>query len=90
MNQDSPQNSAQTVLRNLVEIAPIRIFWKDLDSRFLGCNSLFAKDAGLTHEGELIGKTDFDMVWKDQAELYRADDQLVMESGTPRLGYEEP
>lgn len=90
MNQAPPQKSSLAVLRNLVEIVPFRVFWKDRDSRFLGCNALFAADAGLEHASLLIGKTDFDMVWKDQAELYRADDQQVMQSGLSRLAYEEP
>ncbi len=30
------------------------------------------------------------MGWVDQAETYRADDRLVIESGKPRLNYEEP
>ncbi|MBS1155462.1 MAG: hypothetical protein H6R07_1386 [Proteobacteria bacterium] len=90
MNKAPPQNFSLAVLRNLVELVPIRIFWKDCESRHLGCNALFAHDAGLSSAQELIGKSDFDMVWKDQAELYRADDKLVMETGIPKLGYEEP
>lgn len=84
------QNSDQALLQRIVETVPIRIFWKDCDSRYLGCNTLFARDAGLSCPDELIGKTDFEMGWKDQAELYRADDKRVMESGISRLGYEEP
>jgi len=30
------------------------------------------------------------MGWKDQAEIYRADDSLVMDSNTPKLSYDEP
>ena len=82
-------NAYLSLLQNIVESVPIRIFWKDRESRFLGCNTLFAKDAGFTRPDELIGKTDFDMGWKNQAELYRADDKLVMESGIPKLEYEE-
>jgi PAS domain S-box-containing protein len=78
------------LLRSVVEEVPIRIFWKDRDSRFLGCNSLFAIDAGLSSPEEVIGKTDFEMGWKDQADLYRSDDRLIMETGVPKLGYEEP
>jgi len=74
----------------IIETIPMRVFWKDRDSRYLGCNTLFAKDAGLLRPDELIGKTDFDMGWKDQAELYRADDRLVMDSNTPKLSYDEP
>lgn len=78
------------LLTNITESAPIRIFWKDLDGLYLGCNTLFARDAGFSRPQELIGKSDYDMGWRDQAELYRADDQAVMNSGEARLGFEEP
>ncbi|MBZ4192719.1 MAG: PAS domain S-box protein, partial [Candidatus Contendobacter sp.] len=78
------------MLQSIVESIPARLFWKDRDSRYLGCNTLFAKDAGYSSPNELIGKTDFEMGWNDLAELYRADDQIVMTSDTPKLNYEEP
>jgi PAS domain S-box-containing protein len=78
------------MLQSIVESMPTRIFWKDRDSCYLGGNTLFAKDAGYSSPNELIGKTDFEMGWNDQAELYQADDQAVMASGTPKLNYEEP
>jgi len=87
--EDSVRES-HDLLHSVVENTPARIFWKDRDSRYLGCNTQFAKDAGYPSSDELTGKTDFDMGWKDQAELYRADDRAVMESGNPRLDYEEP
>ena len=78
------------LLRSVIDTSPVRVFWKDRDSRFLGCNSLFAKDAGFDRPDELIGKTDFEMAWMDQAELYRADDRMVMQSDTVKLSYDEP
>ena len=78
------------LLQAIIERAPIRVFWKDRESRFLGCNSLFAQDAGYTQPAQLIGKSDFEMAWKDQAGLYRADDRKVMASGMAQLNYEEP
>lgn len=81
---------SKDLLQSIVENAPVRIFWKDRELHFLGCNTLFAQDASLSSPDELIGKTDFDMVWKAQAELYRADDKEVMESGVPLLDFEEP
>jgi PAS domain S-box-containing protein len=39
---------------------------------------------------DVIGKDDYRLAWKEQAELYRADDRAVMESGVPKLDYEEP
>ena len=81
---------AKDFLQLVVENVPDRIFWKDRDLRYLGCNTRFAKDAGYSRPDELTGKTDFEMGWKDQAELYRADDKAVLESGAPRLNIEEP
>ncbi len=49
----------------------------------------FAQDAGFEYSEQIIGKSDFEMRWKDQAELYRADDFRVMELGNSILGYEE-
>ena len=74
----------------IIETIPMRVFWKDRDLRYLGGNTLFAKDAGLARPDELIGKSDYDMNWKDRAEMYRADDQRVMDSNTPKLSYDEP
>lgn len=66
------------------------LFWKDRESRYLGCNTLFAEDGGKHTPLELLGKDDFSLAWKDQAALYRADDKAVMVSGIPRIGFEEP
>jgi PAS domain S-box-containing protein/putative nucleotidyltransferase with HDIG domain len=77
------------LLKGIIESIPVRVFWTDRDLRYLGCNTLFARDAGLSSPDELIGKTNFDMGWTDQAEHYRQDDRRIMESGIPKLGYEE-
>ncbi|WP_230369033.1 PAS domain-containing protein [Paludibacterium denitrificans] len=79
--------SYKALLQEIVESLPIRVFWKDRASRYLGANSLFARDANWSRAQQLIGKTDFDMGWRDQAEAYRADDQAVMESGEPKLNF---
>jgi PAS domain S-box-containing protein len=76
----------QLIMNNI----PHSIFWKDKDLSYLGCNQNFANDAGKESPEEIIGKTDYDMPWLDQAELYRADDRRVMEADEPVLNYEEP
>ncbi len=86
----SLEQVATFLLRNIVENIPVRVFWKDRDSRFLGCNQLFAEDAGLSHPDQLIGKSDVDMGWHAQAARYQADDRAVMDSGVPKLNFEEP
>lgn len=78
------------LLRSIVETVPSRIFWKDKDLRYLGCNTQFARDAGEDCPSDVIGKSDFELGWRDRADLYRADDFAVMRSGGPKLDYEEP
>jgi two-component system, cell cycle sensor histidine kinase and response regulator CckA len=81
---------AQNMLQLVIESIPVRVFWKDRDFRFLGCNSLFAHDAGFNEPDELLGKDDYTMKWADQADLYRADDISILESGTPKMNIIEP
>ncbi|OUL22137.1 hypothetical protein BV372_30890 [Nostoc sp. T09] len=80
---------SRTMLRLVLDTIPQRVFWKDRQSRFLGCNPGFASDFQLTPD-EIIGKTDLDLPWANWAHLYCADDAYVMNTRTPKLGYEEP
>ena len=77
------------VLQTVISTLPIRVFWKDRDSRYLGCNPVFARDTGRQTPTEVVGLYDFDLL-PEQAELYRADDREVMNSAQPRLNFEEP
>jgi diguanylate cyclase (GGDEF)-like protein/PAS domain S-box-containing protein len=78
-----------TLIKSIINTVPVRIFWKDTQLRFMGCNKLFAEDAGFKNEQEIIGKTDLNMIWKDLADHYRAKDLEVMTSGKPRMHQEE-
>jgi PAS domain S-box-containing protein len=77
-------------LQTVLDTSPFRIFWKDRDFRYLGCNRSFALDAGFHEPEEIIGKRDEDMPWRDRFELYRADDRKIIKSGKPKMLYEEP
>ncbi len=81
---------SRNLLNLIIESIPVRVFWKDQELRYLGCNSLFAHDAGFSRPQELFGKDDFAMGWKDQADLYRTDDRQVMESRRPKINLIEP
>ena len=78
------------MLQLIIESIPVRVFWKDSDLRYLGCNTLLARDAGFDHPEQLLGKDDFAMAWRDRADLYRADDRQVMESCRSKLNIIEP
>jgi len=83
-------SASRNLLRTVIETIPMRVFWKDLDSRYLGCNQAFARDAGLAGPEDIVGRLDYELSWRDQAALYRADDWLVMRLGIPKLAYDEP
>lgn len=77
------------VLVQILDTLPVRVFWKDRDSRFIGCNQLFADDAGIADPQEFVGKSDYYFYPTDQAKAFRDDDADVMYSGKPRLGIVE-
>jgi len=81
---------SQRFLEGLLNAIPIRVFWKDCDLNYLGCNALFAREAGIDRPEDIIGKDDYQLAWRDQAESYREDDRRVIESGIPKLLIEEP
>jgi PAS domain S-box-containing protein len=74
----------------VIDALPVRMCWKDRDSRFLGCNRLFAADAGVTDPADFIGKTDYYFYHADQARAFRIDDAQVIASGEAKLGIIEP
>ncbi|WPJ94869.1 PAS domain S-box protein [Coraliomargarita algicola] len=82
---------SKEILHNVVNNIPARVFWKNRDSIYMGCNQQFAEDAGMASAEELIGKDDFAASWgAHQANLFRMDDREVMESGQAKLLYQEP
>ena len=81
--------ASQQMLQILMDSMASAVFWKDLDSCYLGCNKVFASFAGVD-PALLVGMSDRDMPWADGDE-YSADwfidwDQVVTQSGEPRFG----
>jgi len=82
--------SSQQLIEGIINAIPVRVFWKDKNLVYLGCNAVFARDAGLAHPKEIIGKDDYQLSWRDQADLFRGDDREVIETGCSKLLIEEP
>jgi PAS domain S-box-containing protein len=82
--------NSQQMLQTVLDTIPQRVFWKDRNSVFIGCNKQLAADCGYSDAGKLVGKTDYETVAASQADRYRADDREVMETNRPKLNYEEP
>ncbi len=81
---------SQQMLQLILDTIPVRVFWKDLNLNYLGCNRAFARDAGLRSPEEIVGKSDFEMIWAEYADIYRSDDRFVLQTGSPILGHQEP
>jgi len=81
---------SRNMLQLVIESIPVRVFWKDKDLRYLGCNSLFARDTGFSRPEEIIGRSDMEMGWREQAETYRRDDLEVMGARGAKINILEP
>ena len=81
--------ASRQMLQSILDAIPQRVFWKDKNCVYLGCNRPFATDAGLDSPAAIVGKHDFELPWADVAERYRADDQQVMEQRTAKLCFHE-
>ena len=73
----------QRLLRTLIENIPDRIFYKDTRSRFVWASPSLLKRLGLDEPEQIIGRTDFDLFPKEEAELTFKDEQLLIEGGCP-------
>ncbi|SDX07202.1 PAS domain S-box-containing protein [Lutibacter oricola] len=80
---------SKELLRKILDNIPVRIYWKDRESKFLGCNNAYLKEMGLNKEEDVIGKTDFDVHLKKDAERFRASEIEIMSQAQPKLKYIE-
>ncbi len=60
-------------------------FWvKDEEGRYLWGNRAISQAAG----EEIIGKTDHELIWADNADALKALDKQVLETGKPHFAHE--
>lgn len=84
--EDAHLRDSQQMLQLILDHIPQRVFWKDRDSVYLGCNRNFAEAAGVASPQELVGKTDYDLAWtEEETKSYRECDRRVMELDAPAL-----
>jgi PAS domain S-box-containing protein len=85
---DMAIEEARNLLQAVIDHIPLRVYWKDLELNYLGCNPAFAEDAGYARPEDLIGRDDYQMAWKGEAERNRSEDREIIESGIPLISYE--
>jgi len=75
----------RNMLSTILDSIPQAVFWKGRDLVYLGANRRFAADAGLTSSDAVVGKSDFNLPWREQAEAYRKDDLDVITHQVSKL-----
>ncbi len=78
------------MLHLVIDTIPVRVFWKDIKLNYLGCNRLFAKDAGRENPEDIVGLDDYALSWANEAPHYRQDDFAVIKNNKNKIAYEEP
>ena len=69
-------------LQSILDTAPLPVFIKDLEYRYLFGNKRFQRITGKS-PNEFLGKTDYDIWEEEAANRFRAIDQQVLESAAP-------
>lgn len=75
-------DKAQSIQKALINSIPDPVWLKDPNGVYLSCNPRFEQlyDAP---ESEIIGKTDYDFVDKEQADFFREHDRKAIQKGEP-------
>jgi len=75
----------EALLATILDAVPQSIFLKDADGVYIACNAPFAANAGVSAPADIVGKTDRDLSFsKEDAAMYRADDEAVLKSGVAK------
>lgn len=79
----SDESTDSAILRLLMETIPDRIYFKDLQSRFVRNNTAHARSLGAASPEECVGKTDADFFSAEHAQRAFTDEQVIIHTGRP-------
>jgi two-component system aerobic respiration control sensor histidine kinase ArcB len=66
-------------LYNILDAIPVSVYWKNVEGKYLGCNKYMTELVGLLRS-DIIGKTDNELLWKEDAEELQRIDNLVIKN----------
>ncbi len=75
--------SREAKLQALIHAIPDLVWLKDPEGVYLGCNRAFERFFG-AREADIIGRTDYDFVAREQADFFRRKDQEAATAGLTR------
>lgn len=76
-------HESQQMLQLIMDTIPMSVFWKDIDSAYLGCNKAFTQECGVDHVDEILGKTPTDLFGPEISSVLIAHDQQVISTNQP-------
>jgi PAS domain S-box-containing protein len=71
------------VLQKLIDHIPSPVFFKNEKSVFTRVNKSLVQLMGAKSTDNLLGKTDYDFYSKEDADLFRADEEEIIKTGKP-------
>lgn len=78
----NPAEQSDILLPEFLDYFPGYVFWKNRESKYLGCNLNLAKIVSLNKPEDIIGKYDKDLPWsKWQSKEFVDSDQKVLSTG---------
>ncbi|TXT41694.1 MAG: hypothetical protein FD135_21 [Comamonadaceae bacterium] len=84
---DSKLIADGVILRTLVSAIPDLTWLKDAHGVYLACNPRFERFFGAA-EKDIVGKTDYDFISREQADFFREHDHLAMQLNGPSINEE--
>ncbi|MDR3071230.1 MAG: PAS domain-containing protein [Endomicrobium sp.] len=75
------ERSEKEFLKNIIGKLPGHIYWLDRKNVYLGCNDSQAEDFGLKSRDEIVGKTNYDLLSFEEAEILNKVNNTVMDTG---------
>jgi PAS domain S-box-containing protein len=87
---DKRLRDERNLLRTVIDNIPDYIFVKDRDGKMTLANNAVLRDIGGKTLEDVIGKSDFDILPKEEAERYFAQEQALLETGQSIINLEAP
>ena len=81
-----PESLDSAILRLLMENLPDRIYFKDLQSRFVRVNHAHSDWLGVADPEQVVGKSDFDFFAPSHADKAFTEEQVIIRTGQPIVG----
>ena len=79
----------EKLLETLLDLVAGIHWWKDKGGIYRGCNQAMVEQLRLASKNDIIGKSDYELPWKDQAALLIENDNQVMRENKTQQGKEE-